>query len=146
MKINTKNNKCGGVFFRVLCIGILLLSAAWVSAQDAEPAVELQPLEAEQAEYFDSLRQRMEQTRAKIADLEEGLAKVDEISRGIYVARLDKLWIQLVDDGLTMGEAVIAEYENNVDIGEYRVAAIEILEAQGGIAGIAWQRVRDHAA
>lgn len=145
MRTNTKNNECGGAFVRVLFIAVMLWPAAWVSAQEAEPVVELQPLEDEQAEQFDVLRQQMERTRAKIADLERRLNDVDEGSRGIYVARLDKLWIQLVGDGLKIGEAVIAEQERNVDVGEYRAAAIAILEAQGEIAGRAWQRVRDRA-
>ena len=145
MNTNTKKTDCPAAFFRALIIAVMLLPAAWASAQEAEPAAELQPLEDEKAEQFESLLRQMEQTRAKITDLEGRIESVDKQVRSIFDARLDKLWIRLVAEGVDFGEAVQVERESNVDVGAYHAAAITVLEAQGEVAGTAWRRVRDRA-
>ena len=144
----TKNNSRLCVAMIALMVAVAFTMPSLVLGQAAEVEVEIEetveptPLTAEQAEDFDALRQRMELTRAKIEHLEGRHAGADEISGPIFELRLDKLWIQLVEEGVDFAEAVQAERDNNVDTGEYQAAAVAVLKAQGEVAGTAWKRVQ----
>ena len=128
----------------------LVLTAAMVlslplSAQDeAPPPPEPLPQEssAQLQEVFDSIGQR----RDMIAKLEKLSASMEGRQEQIvYAARLDRAWIDYMDDGVRFVGAVVDAKDAGFETGEFGELARQVLESQGSIAAATWQRVRASA-
>jgi len=130
----------------------LVLTAAMVlslplSAQDeAPPPPPPEPLPEESSaqlqEVFDSIGQR----RDMIAKLEKLSASMEGRQEQIvYAARLDRAWIDYMDDGVRFVGAVVDAKDAGFETGEFGELARQVLESQGSIAAATWQRVRASA-
>jgi len=134
------------VSFRRL-ISALILAAAMVpsaplSAQD-EAAPQPEPLPEETAVQLQADFESIGQRRDTIAKLEKLTASMEgRQEQFVYAARLDRAWIDLLEDGVRFVGAVVDARNAGYEAGEFGELARQVLESQGSIAAATWQRVR----
>ena len=128
-----------------ITIALLLVLATTAGAQETEP-VEPQPLTEEKAAELQSLYDAIGEQRDEIGKLEKLVATSDgEAAQWIYGARLNRAWVDLLEDGDRFAQAVIDAKNAGDAPGEFETLAKEVLQGQGEIGGRAWQRMRDAA-
>ncbi|MBT8444284.1 MAG: mechanosensitive ion channel family protein, partial [Gammaproteobacteria bacterium] len=152
-----KNNRAGRRrrpwIFAILMVAFLALPSV-VGAQDAEPGeqaqpsepVEPQPMPDETSAQLQNLYDAIGDRRARISKLKGLLAanggKAEQL---IYGTRLDRAWVGLLEDGDGFVHAVVDAKTSGYDLGEYLALAGQVLESQGEVGGIAWERMRQAA-
>jgi len=146
-----KNNKCSRrrtSLARAIVFSVFLSIGSVVAGQEAEQAdqVEPQPLPEETAAELQALYDEIDSRRTRIADLEQLLAANDgRPEQLIYGARLDRAWVDLLEDGDRFAGAVIDAQDAGYELGRYRALAEQVLQDQAEIGGEAWRRMRQAA-
>ena len=147
-----KNNKCSRrrtSLARAIVFSVFLSIGSFVAGQEVEQAdqVEPQPLPEETAAELQGLYDAIDVRKAGIANLEQLLAANDgRPEQLIYGARLDRAWVELLEDGDRFARAVIDAQAAGYELGRYRALAEQVLHDQAEIGGEAWQRMRAAAA
>ncbi|MGI9343703.1 MAG: mechanosensitive ion channel domain-containing protein [Gammaproteobacteria bacterium] len=146
---NNSNNASGRALpFLGALMAIALVISPVAGAQDAEPAEAsaLTPLPSDVAENLQKAFDRIGARRVRIDSLEELLAANDgDAEKLIFGARLDRAWIDLLEDGFRFLSAVVDARNAGHDIAKWRSVAEQVLDGQGEVGGTAWRRVRDVA-
>ena len=95
-------------------------------------------------EELDQALAVLEKKRQNLNYLKKRITNSKGFTKKAYEARLDKAWLEYLQQGLSFAENVAAEQESEVDISTYRKQAIDILKSQYevGIAVIKRTRIR----
>ncbi len=147
-KNNTCSRRCVSLARSILFLVFLSLGSI-VVGQEAEEAeqVEPQPLPEETAAKLQTLYDAIDVRKAGITELERLLAANDgRPEQLIYGARLDRAWVELLEDGDRFARAVIDAKDAGYELGGYRALAEQVLQEQAEIGGEAWERMRAAAA
>ncbi len=124
---------------------VALALASTVSAQESKPAAP-QPLPEEAAAQLQALYDAIGVRRARIADLESTLAASSgRPEQFIYAARLDRAWIELLQDGERFVKDVVDAKNSGFEPGRFSALAAQVLQSQGEVGETAWTRVREAA-
>jgi hypothetical protein len=91
---------------------------------------------------LDQALSKIEEQKKTIKDLQARIAESDGIVKKAFEVRLDKAWLQLLEQGLDFSESVITQEKAGAKIDKYRKQAIEILGAQADIANKTAERFR----
>jgi len=127
--------------FRCVLVGLLLALAPAVYAQDQEPPADPVPLTEELVMEFDEMRAVIEEQREDSTAIEERREGAEGIVLDVLNARIESLWIALLDEGLRFAEAVIARQEEGYIVDDIQSIAIEILQEHLIVAETAWTQV-----
>ena len=124
------------------CMAATMLGSGSINAQETEssagPAALPTEIEANLAESRDTILKR----RDSITELEARVASSEGLARQVLETRLDKAWIQLLEDNLSFADEVATQEEAGYDIAVYREEATRILGLQLGIARSGADRIR----
>ena len=129
-------------FMIFACMAATMLGPGSINAQDTEssagPVALPAEIEAKLAESRDAILKR----RDSITGLEARVASSEGLARQVLETRLDKAWIQLLEDNLSFADEVATHEEAGYDIAVYREEATRILGLQLGIARSGADRIR----
>jgi len=136
---------CACIFF--LCLHISATATAQeVETPEAAAAEAPQPMPEEVAAELQGLYAAIDARRGRIGELEKNLAADDgRPEQLIYGTRLDRAWVDLLEDGDRFARAVIDAKQAGYELGTFHNLAERVLEAQAEIGGTAWLRMRDAA-
>jgi small conductance mechanosensitive channel len=116
-------------------------------AQQAESEVQAAkttPAITEQkADPLDQALASIEEQKKDIETLQSRVAKSEGITQTAFEIRLDKAWINLLEQGLSFAEAVEAREKAGDKVDNYRSQAIEILKSQANVANSTVERIRN---
>jgi len=110
-----------------------------VYAADEKPVLTSAP----DKQSLESLKQELaniEQQRRAIKDLQARVAKSDGLTKKALEVRLDKAWLNLLEQGLGFAKHVADEEKAGVKVDKYRQQAIEILGSQTDVTNTAVKR------
>ncbi|MCG6970306.1 MAG: mechanosensitive ion channel [Gammaproteobacteria bacterium] len=94
----------------------------------------------QKVETLDQALRNIEEQKKAISDLQARIAESDGIVKKAFEVRLDKAWLNLLEQGLDFVESVLAQEKTGVNIDKYRQQAIEILGSQTSIANTTAER------
>ena len=94
----------------------------------------------QKVETLDQALRNIEEQKKAISDLQARIAESDGIVKKAFEIRLDKAWLNLLEQGLDFVESVLAQEKTGVNIDKYRQQAIEILGSQTSIANTTAER------
>jgi len=115
-----------------------------VGAQETTIA-ESQPMPEEVVERLNDLYDAIDARRTGIDKLESLLANSEgRPEQEIYRFRLDRAWIDLLEDGDRFVQAVVDAQGAGFALGEFRGLAGRLLDTQADVAGVAWRRMQDN--
>jgi small conductance mechanosensitive channel len=129
------------VALRSVLVGLSLASVPAAFAQDQEPPADPVPLTEELVMEFDEMRAAIEEQREDSMALEERREGAEGIVLNVLNARIESLWIALLDEGVRFAEAVIARREEGYTVDDIQPIAIEILQEHLIVAETAWAQV-----
>jgi len=148
MKKNDSSPQLRSVLAIVAIFVLALSLSPNVGAQEAEPVeqTEPQPLPEETSEQLQALYDAIDGRRTRIDELEVNLAAYEgRPEQLIYGARINRSWVDLLEDGDRFVRAVIDAGEAGYEVGSYRALAEQVLNGQGEIGAAAWALMRDEA-
>ncbi|MDH3947797.1 MAG: mechanosensitive ion channel family protein [Gammaproteobacteria bacterium] len=131
---------------RVLMITATLLfsvgaNISIVYAADEKPAL-TSTKDKQSLEALEKALANIEQQRQAIKDLQARVAKSDGFTKKAYEARLDKAWLELLQQNLSFAKSVAAMQDAGVDISRFRKQAIDILASQYDVGIAVVKRTR----
>jgi small conductance mechanosensitive channel len=133
-----------------LILGVVICAAFAVTlpavAQEA-PSTELaeqQPMPDETAKALQESYDAIGARRARIARL-DGLLAANEgkVEQLVYGARLDRAWVDLVEDGEKFIRAVSDAGKAGYELGPFAALAEQVLTNQAEVVSAAWSRLRE---
>lgn len=92
-------------------------------------------------EVLDQLLGSIERKNKVIKDVKGRAIEANGILKEALEARLDKAWLNLLEENLTFVENVIQQEKSGTDVDKYRKKAIEIVKSQNKIADTIAKRI-----
>lgn len=123
----------------LLFIGGTNISTAY--AADEKPAVSSATKKQSLAKLEQAFAEIKHQ-RQTIKDLQARIVKSTGLTKQALEVRLDKAWLNLLDQGLAFAKSVADKEKAEVEVGKYRLQAIEILGSQTDVAQTAIKRIQ----
>ncbi len=96
----------------------------------------------QKVETLDQALYNIEEQKKAIKNLQARMAESDGIVKKAFEVRLDKAWLQLLEQDLDFAESVIIQEKAGAKVDKYRKLAIEILVSQADIANTTAERFR----
>ena len=84
----------------------------------------------------------IEMQRETIQDLEQRAAKAEGVAKAAYEARLDRAWLDLLEQGVDFAELVAGQDESAADSAKFRQQAVDILRSHVEVAKTVVSRLR----
>lgn len=133
------------------CMRVLMLTAALlfiggtdistVFAADEKPVVSA-PTNQESLDKLQQAYADIEQQRQTIKDLQARLVKTTGLTQKAIEVRLDKAWLNLLEQDLVFAKAVAEQEKAEVEVGKYQQHAIDVLTSQFYIGSTAIKRIQ----
>lgn len=134
----------------ILFLCLSLSPMVWAQENESPGEAEseaAQPLPDETIASLEALYEAIGTRRGQIGELDKLLvASEGRPEQLIYGARLDRAWVELLEDGERFVRAVLDAQEANFELGRYQTLAERVLDQQGDAGAEAWRRMREAAA
>lgn len=131
-----------GLIISILLICGFSLNLQVVYATDVKQEIN-STTDNKSLEELDQSLADLEKKRQTINHLKKQLTKSKGITRRAYEARLDKAWLQYLQQGLRFAESVAAEQDSQTEISRYRKQATGILQSQYDVGIAVVKRLRN---
>jgi small conductance mechanosensitive channel len=130
---------------RVLMITTALLfsvgaNVSTVYAADEKPAL-ITEIDKKSLEGLEQALANIEQQRQAIKDLQARITRSDGLTKKALEARLDKAWLNLLEQGLRFAKSIADQEKAGVKVDKHQQQAIEILGSQMHVATTAIKRI-----
>lgn len=122
---------------RAALLLLTLLLAPGVYGQEDASVTEPLPLTDALVAQFDEQIATVERQRAEMTLIANRLATADDVLDEILARRLEQERIDVVNEGVTFARAVATQIEQGYAVGDYRTAAIEMLNSNVPVADAA---------
>ena len=146
--MNSRNRWATKIDLGVLQVTLAILSLLFVPAaftQDQESPTEPVPLTEEFVLEFEEMQDAIEQHNEDSSAIESRRVDAENLLLEVLNARLETLWIALLEEGVDFAEAVVARQEEGFIVDEIQPAAVEILQDHLVVAETAWAQADQRA-
>ena len=131
------------IFSLTACVLTILWWSGPASAQEADGAVDLQPLPEQVAAQFDQKLANIEAQKDDIKDLDARSADHDGFIADLLGTRRDRLWTSMFQNIATLARDIYAQKTGGKDISAYQDQILAELTSVPDGADEALQRLRD---